>query len=81
MEDLKITLEFRYNFIFTHYNFFLRLSFACFSGGAELLFNKIKKRDVILDGKKIKTIQDLLHWMRDNILTERPDLFLQNDSV
>lgn len=27
------------------------------------------------------TIKDLIFWMRDNILTDRPELFLQNDSV
>lgn len=26
-------------------------------------------------------IKDLLTWMKDNILTERPELFLQNGSV
>lgn len=26
-------------------------------------------------------IKDLLHWMKENILAERPELFLQDDSV
>ena len=27
------------------------------------------------------TIRDLLPWMRDNLLTERPELFMKDDSV
>ncbi|XP_037048582.1 ubiquitin-related modifier 1 homolog [Bradysia coprophila] len=52
-----------------------------FGGGAEFLFNKIKKHEVSLDGKKVQTIRDLLTWMKENILTERPELFIQDGSV
>jgi Urm1 (Ubiquitin related modifier) len=27
------------------------------------------------------TIRDLLPWLRDNLLTERPELFMKDDSV
>ncbi|XP_029656417.1 ubiquitin-related modifier 1 [Octopus sinensis] len=54
-----------------------------FSGGAELLFDKIKKHQIKLpleDNKQWK-IKDLLPWIRDNLLKERPELFLQGHSV
>jgi len=53
-----------------------------FSGGAELLFDKIKKHSVKLAAKSEKwTIRSLLVWMKDNLLKERPELFLKDDSV
>ncbi|VVC95559.1 ubiquitin-related modifier 1 [Leptidea sinapis] len=61
-----------------------------FSGGAELLFDKIKKHNIELpsvrkylpDSKAEKwTIRELLVWIKGNLLKERPELFLQGDSV
>ncbi|GAB1600927.1 hypothetical protein Ahia01_000370900 [Argonauta hians] len=53
-----------------------------FSGGAELLFNKTKKHQVSLPHQPEQwKIKDLLLWMRDNLLQERPELFLQGQSV
>ncbi|XP_052748148.1 ubiquitin-related modifier 1 homolog [Galleria mellonella] len=61
-----------------------------FGGGAELLFDKIKRREVELpvlkkyfpDCPKEKwTIRELLVWLKDNLLRERPELFIQGDSV
>ncbi|XP_061727468.1 ubiquitin-related modifier 1 homolog [Cydia pomonella] len=61
-----------------------------FGGGAELLFDKIKKREVELPAVKkyfpdcqrdTWTIKELLVWLKDNLLRERPELFLQGDSV
>ncbi|XP_047522767.1 ubiquitin-related modifier 1 homolog [Pieris napi] len=61
-----------------------------FGGGAELLFDKIKKREVELPSLKKYfpesenekwTIKELLVWMKDNLLKERPELFVQGDSV
>ncbi|XP_041983692.1 ubiquitin-related modifier 1 homolog [Aricia agestis] len=61
-----------------------------FGGGAELLFDKIKKRDIELPAlqkyfpdsqRETWTIKDLLVWIKDNLLRERPELFLQGDSV
>ncbi len=51
-----------------------------YSGGLELLFNKIKKYDVDLP-QTIVTLKDLLQYMKDNLLKERPELFLQESSV
>ncbi|XP_066991673.2 ubiquitin-related modifier 1 isoform X2 [Anabrus simplex] len=53
-----------------------------FGGGAELLFNKIKKQQVTLPEKdKSWTIRSLLVWIKDNLLKERPELFIQGDNV
>ncbi|CAO1413941.1 unnamed protein product [Diamesa serratosioi] len=52
-----------------------------FSGGAEVLFKHIKKQTVTLDSSKTWKIRDFLVWLKDNLLTERPELFLQEDSV
>lgn len=53
-----------------------------FSGGAELLFNKIKEHNVSLPIKhKEWNIRDLLTWIKDNLLKERPELFLQGETV
>ncbi|RMX49191.1 hypothetical protein pdam_00005846 [Pocillopora damicornis] len=53
-----------------------------FSGGAELLFNRVKEHDVVLqkDGKPWN-IKRLLAWIKDNLLKERPELFVQGESV
>uniref|UniRef100_T1GVD4 Ubiquitin-related modifier 1 homolog n=1 Tax=Megaselia scalaris TaxID=36166 RepID=T1GVD4_MEGSC len=50
-------------------------------GGAENLFENIKKREVLLEGGKKWTIRELLQWMKINILKDRPELFLQDDTV
>ncbi|XP_026724524.1 ubiquitin-related modifier 1 [Trichoplusia ni] len=61
-----------------------------FGGGAELLFDKIKKREVELPALKKYmpdcqhekwTIRELLQWIKDNLLKERLELFMQGDSV
>ncbi|XP_022920070.1 ubiquitin-related modifier 1 [Onthophagus taurus] len=53
-----------------------------FGGGAELLFDNKKKHTVELPAKdKSWIIGDLLFWIKDNLLKERPELFLQDDSV
>ncbi|KAJ0184386.1 hypothetical protein K1T71_000809 [Dendrolimus kikuchii] len=62
-----------------------------FGGGAELLFDKIKRRDVELPPLKkympdseqnTWRIKELLVWIKDNLLRERPELFLQpNDNI
>ncbi|KAL4720378.1 hypothetical protein ACJJTC_010036 [Scirpophaga incertulas] len=61
-----------------------------FGGGAELLFDKIKKRQVELpplnkyfsDAKKTEwTIREFIVWIKDNLLREREELFIQGDSV
>ncbi|XP_050294594.1 ubiquitin-related modifier 1 [Anthonomus grandis grandis] len=53
-----------------------------FGGGAELLFDNKKKYEVQLPHKETPwTIGNLLIWLKDNLLKERPDLFLQGSSV
>ncbi|XP_015127228.1 ubiquitin-related modifier 1 isoform X1 [Diachasma alloeum] len=52
-----------------------------FGGGAELLFDKKKKHEVNLPGDKEWTLQKLLYWIKDNLLKEREELFLQADTV
>ncbi|XP_054010204.1 ubiquitin-related modifier 1-like [Hylaeus anthracinus] len=51
-----------------------------FGGGAELLFDKKKTHDVNLPGNEW-TIQRLLFWIKDNLLKERLELFMQGNTV
>ena len=50
-----------------------------FSGGAELLFGGVKQHKLTLPdrGDKVWTLETLLPWIRDNLLKERPELFMQ----
>ncbi|XP_047502200.1 ubiquitin-related modifier 1 homolog [Penaeus chinensis] len=50
-----------------------------FRGGAELLVN-VAKQSVDLEGPKW-TMAQLLKWVKENLIKERPELFLQGDSV
>lgn len=53
-----------------------------FSGGAELLCGNVKKHSVELpklDGKW--QVKNLLVWIKDNLIQERPELFLLGDTV
>ncbi|KAJ1525497.1 hypothetical protein ONE63_010306 [Megalurothrips usitatus] len=53
-----------------------------FGGGAELLFGNSKKHEVTLPTcDKPWTIRNLLPWIKDNLLKERPELFLQGETV
>uniref|UniRef100_A0A671FPG3 Ubiquitin-related modifier 1 n=1 Tax=Rhinolophus ferrumequinum TaxID=59479 RepID=A0A671FPG3_RHIFE len=53
-----------------------------FGGGAELLFDGVKKHQVTLPGQKEPwDIRNLLVWIKKNLLKERPELFMQGDSV
>ncbi|XP_066112163.1 ubiquitin-related modifier 1 [Saccopteryx bilineata] len=53
-----------------------------FGGGAELLFNGVKKHQVTLPGQEEPwDIRSLLVWIQKNLLKERPELFIQGDSV
>ncbi|CAL1538620.1 unnamed protein product [Lymnaea stagnalis] len=53
-----------------------------FSGGAELLCRNVKKHSLTLP-KKEETwlIRNLLKWLQENIIKERPELFIQGDTV
>eukprot|EP00116_Pleurobrachia_bachei_P018870 sb/3479132/ len=50
------------------------------SGGAELLFDGKKRHEVSLP-EEGWTIAKLLPWIRDNLLQERPELFMQGQTV
>ena len=53
-----------------------------FSGGAELLFDKVKRHSVCLpEAPEPWTIRALLVWIKDNMLKERPELFVQGDTI
>ena len=53
-----------------------------FSGGAELLVNKVKSHNVTLpDVGQSWSIRSLLVWIKDNLLQERPELFVQGETV
>ncbi|XP_078082429.1 ubiquitin-related modifier 1 isoform X2 [Mustelus asterias] len=57
----------------------LRLEFR---GGAELLFNGVKDQHVTLPGQPAPwDIRQLLVWIKNNLLKERPELFIQGDTV
>ena len=70
------------NSVLSGYMMHLTLELA---GGAELLFGKQKKYSVDLpddnNNNSPWTIRTLLVWMRENLLRERPELFIQGDSV
>ncbi|GLC51439.1 Ubiquitin- modifier 1 [Pleodorina starrii] len=55
-----------------------------FSGGLELLFGNQKEHDVdvpVQDGQQELTAGQLIAWARDNMLRERPELFVKGSSV
>ncbi|KAM9841539.1 ubiquitin-related modifier 1 [Aulostomus maculatus] len=53
-----------------------------FGGGAELLFNGVKEHQVTLPSQPEPwDMKQLLVWIQRNLLKERPELFVQGDSV
>ncbi|XP_009475327.1 PREDICTED: ubiquitin-related modifier 1 [Nipponia nippon] len=59
--------------------FLLQLSIK---GGAELLFDGVKKHQVTLPCQPEPwDIRNLLKWIKQNLLKERPELFMQGESV
>ncbi|XP_073397182.1 ubiquitin-related modifier 1 [Dendrobates tinctorius] len=53
-----------------------------FGGGAELLFQGIKRHHVTLPTRPDPwDIRLLLVWIKENLLKERPELFIQGDTV
>ncbi|XP_077399178.1 ubiquitin-related modifier 1 isoform X2 [Vanacampus margaritifer] len=53
-----------------------------FGGGAELLFDGVKEHHVTLPSHAEPwDMKQLLVWIRHNLLRERPELFVQGDSV
>ncbi|ORX52969.1 ubiquitin-related modifier 1 [Piromyces finnis] len=51
-----------------------------FGGGMEILFNNTKEREIELPDSVVN-IKDLIAYMKDELLQERPELFVLNDSV
>ncbi|KAJ3275587.1 Ubiquitin- modifier 1 [Terramyces sp. JEL0728] len=51
-----------------------------FSGGLELLFDNKKQIKIDAPGE-IVNLRDLIGWTRDNLLSERPELFTQGETV
>ena len=56
-----------------------------FGGGLELLFSNQKSYKVKIPKKTSDNnpsdVKYLIHWLRDNLLKEREELFLENDTV
>ncbi|KAG8194699.1 hypothetical protein JTE90_028013 [Oedothorax gibbosus] len=53
-----------------------------FSGGLELLFKNQKSYKVTLPEKDEKwNIKSLIEWLKENLLQERPELFMQGETV
>ena len=52
------------------------------SGGMELIFGGMKQveAEVQFTGQKA-TVAELLTWMRDNMVKERPELFMRGNTV
>eukprot|EP00075_Anas_platyrhynchos_P037172 XP_027326425.1 ubiquitin-related modifier 1 isoform X1 [Anas platyrhynchos] len=60
----------------------LRASLCYLGGGAELLFDGVKKHQVTLPSQPEPwDIRNLLKWIKTNLLKERPELFMQGESV
>jgi len=51
-----------------------------FGGGLELLFNKVKLHTIEFEEKQIQFTK-LLIFLKDKLLKQRPELFLQNNTV
>jgi ubiquitin related modifier 1 len=55
-----------------------------FSGGMELLFGNQRRVEVdvpVTSTVASLTIGDTLGWLRDNLLKERPELFMKDDTI
>lgn len=56
-----------------------------FGGGLELLFDSVKTHEVELkvedEATEELTVEKLLVWIRDNLLKERPEMFMRDKSV
>jgi len=51
------------------------------SGGLELLFGKVKLHNIDLPDKTKITVKNLLQWIKENLIKERPELFIQNGTL
>lgn len=51
------------------------------SGGLELLFDKKTNLEIELPDNEKTTMKDLIQHLKQNYLKEKPDLFMQGESV
>ncbi|KAJ3304432.1 hypothetical protein HDV03_002776 [Kappamyces sp. JEL0829] len=51
-----------------------------FGGGLELLFEGKKSMSLTLDAS-VQTLHELIHWIKDNRLKERQELFIQDNTI
>jgi len=50
----------------------------------ELLFDNQRTLDIdvpVNDNNDQLTVREIISWMRENILTERPEMFMKGDTV
>ena len=53
-----------------------------FSGGAELLFGKVREHNIVLPSQEVPwSVGKLLVWIKKNLLKERPELFLKDPTA
>lgn len=53
-----------------------------FGGGLELLFANERKHQVVIpEDVKEANVRWLIHWLKDNKLKERVELFVENNTV
>lgn len=53
-----------------------------FAGGAELLFDNVKKHALTLPSQEQPwTVRLLISWIRTHLLKQRPELFVQGETV
>ncbi|CAO3703430.1 unnamed protein product [Rhizopus stolonifer] len=55
-----------------------------FSGGMELLFNNVSKHTIQIPTQtsgKPSTLKELILYIRDNMMTDKKDLFVEKDTV
>ena len=54
-----------------------------FSGGAELLFGKVREHNIVLPKSEnfVWSVGELLIWIKKNLLKERPELFLKDPTA
>ena len=56
---------------------------GCRSGGLELLFDNKRSMEVEIpmDRDEQLTVREAMAWMRDNVLVERPEMFMKGDTM
>ena len=82
MEKIPLTLEFGYAEVFFFVNIVMNNFY--FSGGMELLFRNSKKIEISVpkpsNGQPLR-IRELLPFIRDEVKPDRPELFMQEETM